>query len=143
MSVKKIIALYATSDAGKTTTLNILIDMLRIVSDSYKISKEYDACATFEFNSETICVCTGGDSKDVITKNINYFKSEKCTIAVSATRTKGDGKELYDNFATQQKLKVIKVHKDEKPDTSRLYAAKLFQIITEKIDIEVENLENK
>ena len=143
MSVKKIIAFYATSDAGKTTTLNILIDMLRIVSDSYKISKEYDACATFEFNSETICVCTGGDSKDVITKNINYFKSEKCTIAVSATRTKGDGKELYDNFATQQKLKVIKVHKDEKPDTSRLYAAKLFQIITEKIDIEVENLEDK
>lgn len=143
MSVKKIIALYATSDAGKTTTLNILIDMLRIVSDSYKISKEYDACATFEFNSETICVCTGGDSKDVITNNINYFKSEKCTIAVSATRTKGDGKELYDNFATQQKLKVIKVHKDEEPDTSRLYAAKLFQIITEKIDIEVENLEDK
>lgn len=143
MSVKKIIALYATSDAGKTTTLNILIDILRIVSDSYTISKEYDAYATFEFNNETICVCTGGDSKDVITNNINYFKSEKCTIAVSATRTKGDGKELYDNFATQQKLKVIKVHKDEEPDTSRLYAAKLFQIITEKIDIEVENLENE
>ncbi|MEE1059201.1 MAG: hypothetical protein U0K92_07455 [Treponema sp.] len=143
MSLKKIIALYASSDAGKTTTLNILIDILRIVSDSYTISKEYDAYATFEFNNETICVCTGGDSKDVITNNINYFKSEKCTIAVSATRTKGDGKELYDNFATQQKLKVIKVHKDEEPDTSRLYAAKLFQIITEKIDIEVENLENE
>lgn len=143
MSLKKIIALYASSDAGKTTTLNILIDILRIVSDSYTISKEYDAYATFEFNNETICVCTGGDSKDVITNNINYFKSEKCTIAVSATRTKGDGKELYDNFATQQKLKVIKVHKDEEPDTCRLYAAKLFQIITEKIDIEVENLENE
>ena len=143
MSLKKIIALYASSDAGKTTTLNILIDILRIVSDSYTISKEYDAYATFEFNNETICVCTGGDSKDVITNNINYFKSEKCTIAVSATRTKGDGKELYDNFATQQKLKVIKVHKDEEPDSSRLYAAKLFQIITEKIDIEVENLENE
>lgn len=87
MSLKKIIALYASSDAGKTTTLNILIDILRIVSDSYTISKEYDAYATFEFNNETICVCTGGDSKDVITNNINYFKSEKCTIAVSATRT--------------------------------------------------------
>ena len=143
MSVKKIIALYATSDAGKTTTLNILIDMLRIVSDSYKISKEYDACATFEFNNETICVCTGGDDEYTIQNNIKYFKSEKCTIAVSATRTKNGTKNLYASYAVQNKLKVIRVKKDKDFNSCRLYAAKLFQIISGKIDIDVENWEKE
>ena len=89
------------------------------------------------FNNEKICICTGGDDQEVIENNINYFNSEKSTIAVSATRTKGDTKDLYDDFASKHRLEPIKIQKDDNLNFCRLYVSKLFQVISGKIDIKV------
>ena len=71
--MKKIIALSGKAESGKTTTLNILINLLSIVSDSFEISREYDSMATFSFNDTRISVCTPGDTGDILQENIDYF----------------------------------------------------------------------
>lgn len=78
--MEKIIALYGKPKIGKTTTLNILIDMLRIVSSSYEIEKEYDGRATFKFAKKTISVCTPGDDVGTIKKIASIFLSINVTL---------------------------------------------------------------
>lgn len=41
MAIEKLISLYGRQDIGKSTTLNVLIKLLTLVSDSYEIEKEY------------------------------------------------------------------------------------------------------
>lgn len=141
MDIEKIFVLYGKAQIGKTTTLNVLIDLLRIVSDSYEISKEYEGYATFKFSGKTISVCTPGDDAKSLEGNIDYFKKQKCNIAVTATRVKGAGKDLLDEFAETKKIIPVRIHKDDNTDTCRKYAAKLFELVTSYLEIEVENLD--
>lgn len=64
MAIEKLISLYGRQNIGKSTTLNVLIKLLTLVSDSYEIEKEYDGNATFIFNENIICVCTAGDNEE-------------------------------------------------------------------------------
>ena len=107
--MEKIIALYGKPKIGKTTTLNILIDMLRIVSSSYKIEKEYDGRATFKFAKKTISVCTPGDDVGTIKKNCEYFSEHKCDIAVTANcnKNKRHGKRWSRKVCSKGKCKVF------------------------------------
>lgn len=46
--MKKVIALYASADKGKTKTLNKLIDLLSLISDYYEICRSDEGWAYFE-----------------------------------------------------------------------------------------------
>ena len=138
--MKKIIALSGKAESGKTTTLNILINLLSIVSDSFEISREYDSMATFTFNDTIISVCTPGDTGDILQENIDYFEEQKCDVCVSAIRTKGAGWNLYKEFAKKNNLEILKIFKDDDKTSCRLYAANLFQMVTSEIDIEVKEV---
>ena len=48
--MKKIFGLWGATNRGKRTTLNLLIDLLSKVSDSYDIHKTYDSKAWFVIN---------------------------------------------------------------------------------------------
>lgn len=137
--MERIIALYGKSKIGKSTTLNILIDLLRIVADSYKINKDYEGYATFDFAGKKISICTPGDNEEIIESNIAYFNKQKCDIAISATRTKGEGKKLFDSFVERKKVEFLRIHKESNFSSNAKTAAKLFQLVTEYLDISVEN----
>lgn len=92
--MERIIALYGKSKIGKSTTLNILIDLLRIVADSYQINKDYEGYATFDFAGKKISICTPGDNEEIIESNIAYFNKQKCDIAIFCNKNKGGREEI-------------------------------------------------
>ena len=56
--MKKVIALYASADKGKTQTLNKLIDLLSLISDYYEICRSDEGWAYFEIRG-CCCLHTG------------------------------------------------------------------------------------
>ena len=48
--MKKIFGLWGAANRGKTTTLNILVDLLSLASDSYSVQRFYESRACFEIN---------------------------------------------------------------------------------------------
>lgn len=87
--MKKVIALYGAANRGKSTTLNILMDLLVEVSDYCNLEKNCDGKGLFVIKNKTIGVCTSGDNQEEIKNNIEFFKKNECEIIVTSTRTKG------------------------------------------------------
>ena len=87
----KIIALYATKDRGKTSTLNKLIDLLSLIADSYELNRDYETKAYFEINNKGIVVCTAGDDDEEIKANIAFLQksNHKKDLFVTASHTRG------------------------------------------------------
>lgn len=65
----RIIGLYGHGRCGKTTTLNILKEMLRKAgkSISSRPHPNSDTPETFEYKGMVVCVAPGGDKNNLIT----------------------------------------------------------------------------
>ena len=102
--MKKIIGLYGRKNSGKTTTLNLLIELLGgkgkgdkpVIIDNYRGKK--------------IVITPGGDNKDIVKYNIRLFEDHKADILVTATRN-GDrtssSKVLDDHYKNATDALVI------------------------------------
>ena len=96
----RIISLYGHSNCGKSKTLNYLRDLLRAAGKSIsKVPHHGDEPETFIYKDMVICVAPGGDTGEIIRKNIDYFKSKNCDVAISASRCRGDGPFKLNQFA--------------------------------------------
>lgn len=87
----KVIVLYGHADCGKSRTLNILRDLLRNNGES--ISSQYfekELQETFVYKDQTICLCPGGDEKEIIEGNFKYAVSQNADVLITACRTKGE-----------------------------------------------------
>lgn len=131
--MKKIIALYGAANKGKTTTLNILVDLLAVVSDYYNIERYYDSKAMFVINKKNIGVCTPGDNQEEIKKNIDFFNKNECEIIITATRTKGDGVTELEKFTKKQGIEIDWIIKENNPELNGLVAADIFRRIINEI----------
>lgn len=87
----KVIALIGKGGTGKTTTLNLLNDL---INPDNPITDGKDHRRAFTYKGKTISITTPGDGKGHIKDNIDYAQDKNCDILVTASRTKGDGKEL-------------------------------------------------
>lgn len=87
----RIIGLYGHSNCGKSATLNMLKELLRKEGKSISSQPHLDSDTpeTFEYKGMIVCVAPGGDTEEVVDRNVRYFKSKNCDIAISATRCKG------------------------------------------------------
>lgn len=129
--MEKIFALYASSNKGKTTTLNILIDLLAVVSDKYNICREYEGLAWFIIKNKTISVCTSGDNANTVKNNIKDYKD--CDIFISASRTKGGSVNEIEKLAKSENLKIEWIEKEDNPKKNKEIAADLFRRIMNEI----------
>ncbi len=95
---KKAIVLYGNGCTGKTTTLKLLIDKLKSVSNLIKEKQFYnrkheetDKWAVFDYNGKSIAVVTGGDSKSAIEWYLNDIENLgiDIDIYILACRSKG------------------------------------------------------
>lgn len=99
-SIMQIISLNGRPMCGKTSTLLALCDMLNKTSILLdKITSGPDKRMTFNWNGVVICVCTGGDTKEVINNNIVYFELHHAAIAITANRSKAAPKWTLENYA--------------------------------------------
>lgn len=112
----KIIDLKGSSDAGKTTTLNYLIDVMQIVSSAYDITfcktdtqDEKDRRAWFDYKGYRIGICTSGDSKETISENFKYCQKNCCDIAVIASRVRGQTIEKLYNLAKYHMCEIDEI----------------------------------
>lgn len=138
----KVIVLNGGSDNGKTTTLNLLIDMFQIIATSYEIKfapeeweDKKDRWAYFDFYEKRIGICTSGDTKQTIKKNFEYFEEKNCDIAVCASHMwDGSGK------AMEKRLKKLDAdydtwHKTKNNGTAQEFAAVIFESIIKELNI--------
>ncbi len=87
----KVIALYGAGGTGKTTTLNLLNNL---INPDNPITDGKDHRRTFTYKGKTISITTPGDGEEHIQDNIDYAQNNNCDFLVTASRTRGAGKEL-------------------------------------------------
>ena len=140
--MRKIIALVADEDKGKTTTLNYLIDLLSSAAEASEIypKSDNDTQAFYKINNNWIFVGTEGDETVTIMENIKETKKYDCSIGIIASQTSKDCLDTIKKETTSdgRPIKIIKKFNDIEGSLSsnlsnnaknRIIAAKLFQEI--------------
>lgn len=129
--MQKIIGLYGKYDSGKTETLNWLIALLDQVVNNTPLPtpplKWTDRQSVFVYNGKTIAIATGGDDADAIQQNCAFFVANKCDIAISATRTRGQTCDALNIFAQQQGLTVTYIRKAKTTNPALYYQTNFLQ----------------
>ncbi len=87
----KVIVLNGVANTGKTTTLNLLNNL---INPDNPITDGKDHRRTFTYKGKTISITTPGDNETEVKKNIQYVQDKNCDILVTASRTRGAGKDM-------------------------------------------------
>ncbi len=109
----RIIGLYGHGSCGKSATLNMLKELLRLAGKSVS-SKPHPWCEapeTFEYDGLIVCVAPGGDTKSIVESNVRYFNSKNCDVAISATRTSGGSVEALQHYEQDMQTKIEWIRK--------------------------------
>ena len=104
----RIIGLYGHAGCGKSATLNMLKDLLREAGKSIS-SMPYpwsETPETFEYNGLIVCVAPAGDTEGIVDKNVTYFRSKLCDVAISATRTSGGSVKALQRLEREMNTKI-------------------------------------
>ena len=110
--MKKIIVLYRSAETGKTSTLNLLIELL---DKNKKVEEERlieDRRVSISYGSKKIAVTTWGDNGFELKENIKFFEKENCDILVTATRTRGETTEILNDYAKEIDTDIIWIEKN-------------------------------
>ncbi len=108
-----IIGLYGHGSCGKSATLNFLKELLREAgkSISHTPHPNSDTPETFEYKGRVVCVAPGGDTEEIVERNIKYFKLKKCDIAISATRTSGGSVKALQRYEQEEQSEIEWIRK--------------------------------
>ena len=128
----KVIALFGIKDTGKTTTLNLLNNL---INPDNPITDGKDHRRTFTYKGKTISITTPGDNETEIKKNIQYAQDENCDILVTASRTKGYGRKLLrEQFKDIHFIKKNVANQQKQDFVNKTQAADLQAIIDDVIN---------
>lgn len=90
----KIIALYGSSNTGKTATLKELID--KMLDNNYSIVNEdkrdyatEDRCCVLEYMGKKIGITSAGDDTGILEKAFDFMIGYNCDLYICATHNKG------------------------------------------------------
>lgn len=127
----KVIALFGIKDTGKTTTLNLLNNL---INPDNPITDGKDHRRTFTYKGKTISITTPGDNETEVKKNIQYIQDKNCDILVTASRTRGYGRKLLrEQFKDIHFIKK-NVADQQEQDVNEAQALNLQAIIDEVIN---------
>ena len=128
----KVIALFGKGGIGKTTTLNLLNNL---INPDNPITDGKDHRRTFTYKGKTISITTPGDNETEVKKNIQYVQDKNCDILVTASRTKGYGKDCLEKFSKNIRWIKKNVEDQQEQDlVNKTQAADLQAIIDEVIN---------
>lgn len=98
----KLIALYGTSNSGKS---ELLKKVIKHFNPDLEIKKDEDMETTVEYQGYKIGITTGGDYQEYIEKNLRNFVNEKCDFLITACRTKGQTHTAIYNICDEFSIK--------------------------------------
>lgn len=106
--MKKIIGLYGRAQCGKTSTLNLLIDLLEVATTGCSMPAPHtgERRVAFDYNGYKVGVGTPGDNAACVRENCDFFDKEMCDVVFSATRTKGESCHELNAFASKHNVKT-------------------------------------
>lgn len=142
-----VIALWGCSKVGKTSTLNIVINILINELGARKRAEyiaynEVDTRVVLEINGKIIVVFTGGDDRRIMEENFSFVETQQYDLLICACRSKGAScHSIKQRFSKEQilwfgqsrisgldgreeQLKVIRNHENEYLAKSIVQAAK-------------------
>lgn len=129
----KVIVLNGVANTGKTTTLNLLYNL--ITPDTPATNLGEDDKYTFTYKGKTISITTPGDGEKDIQNNIDYAQDENCDILVTASRTRGYGRKLLsEQFKDIHFIKKNVADQQEQDLVNKTQAADLQAIIDDVIN---------
>lgn len=127
----KIIALFGKGGIGKTTTLNLLNNL---INPDNPITDGKDHRRTFTYKGKTISITTPGDNETEVKKNIQYVQDKNCDILVTASRTWGQTVTELENFSKNIRWIEKNVGHKRQDLVNEAQAADLQAIIDEVIN---------
>ncbi len=101
----KILALWGKGSKGKTTTLNLLTELLsnnftEINNQKYPtVSKTNDNCYIVTYKGKKIGITTRGDTKEVLEKDFEWL-GKCCDLYICASRSKSSTVWFIENLAS-------------------------------------------
>ena len=131
---KVVIALYGPGRKGKTTTLNLLIELLG------GTRKEVDRRLRLTYGGKRIAIATYGDDEWQLNENIKFFDEKSCDIYITATRTKGDTKKVLKKYAKTDIIWIGKNYSDSLHDLINEAQAKELHAF---IDLLIDNWDSE
>ena len=89
-----VIALWGRSKVGKTSTLNIVINILINELGARKRAEyiaynKVDTRVVLEINGKIIVVFTGGDDRIIMEENFSFVETQQYDLLICACRSKG------------------------------------------------------
>lgn len=89
-----VIALWGRSKVGKTSTLNIVINILINELGARKCAEyiaynKVDTRVVLEINGKIIVVFTGGDDRRIMEENFSFVETQQYDLLICACRSKG------------------------------------------------------
>ena len=89
-----VIALWGRSKVGKTSTLNIVINILINELGARKRAEyiaynKVDTRVVLEINGKIIVVFTGGDDRRLMEENFSFVETQQYDLLICACRSKG------------------------------------------------------
>jgi hypothetical protein len=117
----RILALQGKGNSGKTTTINLLPNIL--IANGYREITELrephgrDFLKVFKKGRKKVGVTSLGDSFEVVFRSLNKFLSERCDVSVCACRTYDrprNGRPAHGTIAAVNSFPTYTVHFIEK-----------------------------
>ncbi|MGV7106427.1 hypothetical protein [Flavobacterium sp. U410] len=134
--MKHIVALYGTSNVGKSMTIKLLYQKLidnyekDILLDSVKQMKSFDGDirVVITINGKVIGIESQGDPNSRIFESLPFFVELKCDIIICATRTRGGTVKIVNQYKNEYNIhwEEQKVVKKDFEETNNQMAELLF-----------------
>lgn len=137
--IRKIIGLYGRKNSGKTTTLNLLIELLG------ERGKGDDPVTIENYRGKKIVISPGGDTKAIVQKNIKFFEDQKADIFVTATRNgdrTGSSKALDDHYKKAHDALLIWFGKNHSTSLGKMIDVMQAKELRALLDLLIEEWDN-
>ena len=132
---KVIIGLWGPGGKGKSTTLNLLIELLG------GTRRKGDQRVRLTHREKKIAITTYGDDKWQLQRNIDFFNEESCDIYVTATRTSGGSVVELEKFEKKIGAETIWISKSSSTSYQELINERQAETIKDVLDSVIDEWE--
>lgn len=132
---KAIIGLWGPGGKGKSTTLNLLIELLG------GIKRKGDQRIRLTYREKKIAITTYGDDKWQLQGNVDFFKKESCDIYITATRTRGGSVVELEKFEKKIGAEIIWISKSYSTSYQELINERQAETIKDVLDSVIDEWE--